>query len=137
METKQLTILEFLNKPSLRDLIVILKKIFTKNKKAKNCITYMGRLRAYGDKNLLLRKALNIAKYIDSPFFKYGYKIDESMDIGDPFKYIYYFEIIKYQVSFHCNIMFLGVPEFLGEWINEKNEYFPFDLRKLKKIINL
>ena len=122
----------YLQDPLLQ-LIQIIKYIFKRNNDAKTVSKYHSSLNAYDDKTTFLKLALEISKKIKTPFFNYGYQEDP---LNSYHKIIYFFEIEKVgQVSFHSNILFLEVPVFSGEWIGFQNIKFPFDLRKIKKMI--
>jgi hypothetical protein len=88
--------------------------------------------KAYGDKTQFLRLALDIAKKIKNNDFSFGWQEDPG---AINFEYVYYFQFREKQVSFHSDQLYLGVPEFEGQWIGEINETFPFDLRAIKKYL--
>ena len=125
---------EFFSTDPLLQVVRILKYIFKRNTDAKEVSKYYSSLNAYDDKTTFLKLALEISRKIKYSFFNYGFQEDP---LNSYHKIIYYFEIESVgQVSFHSNILFPGTPEFSGEWIGTQNVKYPFDLRKVKKLIN-
>lgn len=136
MALVQTTIRQHAHRESLLRLIHVLRKLYEVNKRAKNCLTYRGKRKNYNKKTHLLYESLDIARNVINKHFTYGYLIDETAEEeGDPFKYVYYFQIKQYQVSFHSHVCPYQekIPLFQGEWIGQRNKRFPFDLRRLKK----
>jgi len=124
---------EFFSLDPLIQVIKILKYIFKRNTDAKTVSKYYSSLNAYDDKTKFLKLALEISKKIKYPFFTHGFQEDP---LNSYHNIIYYFEIENIgQVSFHSNILFPDIPPFSGEWIGIRNLKFPFDLRKVKKLI--
>jgi len=122
----------------LCNLIKLLKIAFKKNNRAKEHKengNYFAKIRCYDEKSRLLEKCLNLSKIINHPRFSFGFTRDDNVDSFDPFHYIYYFQIGKFQISFHSPYLYDGIPKFKKKWIGVKNESFPFDLRKIKSLI--
>jgi len=116
---------KFYNRSYLDQLLLILNYIFKRNNRAKEVLKRSAKYKAYNDKDSFLRLALNIAKKISNPDFKYGWGEDPA---AINYEYVYYFQLGSKQVSFHSDELYLGVPEFKDMWIGYKNERFPFKL---------
>jgi len=121
---------EFYSQPDLIQLVKILKYIYKRNNDAKKVNKYFFSVYAYDDKSLFLKMALEIATKVVNPNFSYGVQKDP---YNSYHHYIYYFQIGKDQISFHSEKRFENVPDFKGEWTGIINEYFPFNLKEIKK----
>jgi hypothetical protein len=91
-------------------------------------------LKAYEDKSRFIQIVLEIALKIKYSFFTYGYKRDNGEEYA---QFVYYFEIGKNQISFHCPTKFENCPRFKKDWNGIKNLKYPFNLNEIKKLIKL
>ncbi|MBD3212360.1 MAG: hypothetical protein GF311_07115 [Candidatus Lokiarchaeota archaeon] len=123
---------KFYRRPYLEQLLLVLRYLFKRNKRAKRVNRYSATQKAYEDKSRFLGIALDIAKKIKHEHFSFGWQEDPGTI---NFEYVYYFQFREKQISFHSPQLYPNVPEFEGQWIGNINETFPFDLRSIKKYL--
>jgi len=122
----------FYSQHPLIQLQQLLKYIFERNSKAKQNKKYYNKIKAYGDKSQFLEMALDIAKNIENKHFSYGFQEDINTI---NFEYIYFFQILDKQVSFHSDRLHRDIPDFEGKWNGIRNDKFPFTMNLIKKVI--
>ncbi len=121
------------NRPKIFQLITILRRLFTANQNAKNCIKKSTRSNAYSRKNRILYEAITLAKQISLPWFHWGIGLD---DDTPGYEIVVYFQIGDdpyYQVSFHTDST-SPCPEFEGEWNGINATKFPLSVPIVRKI---
>jgi len=121
----------FEKKPLLYQLVLLLRYTFKRNKQAKK-VHYFAKQRAYEDKNIFLKKVLELASKINNPNFNYGWQFDPEKK---NYPNIYYFQIGKLQVSFHHYKKYENCPDFEGTWIGYELEEYPIKLNEIKCLI--